>query len=457
MNRLPPWIQSSTRPTTDEVERVVGAFDPQLARFARDATAPTAFELASLRRREPRRRANPSLTALAVVLAGAAAMGLLWMEPESLVVTERPIEAGIYRVTTAEDLSPILGVWVQGEGSVEVEPDGRLALDGDLLLTVTAPVVFEVGEETFTAGDAIVWVDGTGLRIAAGRVEGAGRVWTAGERWTLPDAVVAIGPSELLPEPLQEPAPEPQVRSPEVLQPPVGREAAPVREIRPPQEITPQQEIAPSQEIAPPQEIAPLPEVAPVPVLRAPEPAPPGPGPSPIAPATAPVPPNDVTSAALGWRDVLIRLEQGGTADDRIAALRSYQVRYPDSPFEPEAEALMLLIPGAQGEPRARLGDLERWLGRNPDAARSVEVHALAARIAREGLQDCGRAAPHDRVVAAATSGASRAKAQAFLGLCEIASGRPVEGQALLDGVDPGLLDPALRRAVVEARRGSDP
>lgn len=434
MNRLPPWVRSSTRPTTDEIDRVIGELDPELARFARDATAPSAHEIALLRRREPRRSPNGSLTALAVVLAGAMAMGLLWMEPESLVVTERPMEAGIYRVTTADELTPILGVWVKGEGSVEVGSDGRLGLAGDLLLTVTAPVSFDVGHETFSADDAIVWVDGTGLRVAAGQIEGAGRVWTAGERWTFPEAAVALGRPAM----------------PPVMPGVVETPSAPPERVEVEEAPTPAPVIAPTPEPIRPPEVAVRTPDLPTAIPDLPPATPVAPVPA----APAPAVPDEALAAALGWRDVLIRLEKGGTRDDRIAALRSYRTRYPESPFDPEAEALMLLIPGADGDPRARLGDLERWLGRNPSAARSVEVHALAARIAREGLQDCAKSAPHDRAVAAGTSGAPRAKAEAFLGLCEIASGRSTEGRALLDAVDTDLLDPALRRAVADARSG---
>src|SRR5262249_14273210 len=155
-------------------------------------------------------------------------------------------------------------------------------------------------------------------------------------------------------------------------------------------------------------------------------------------PETA-APPADPSVAA--WSAVLLLLEQHGPRGQTVEALDRFLAAYPDSRFAPEASALLLLVRGTSGPPGPTMEALEAWIAANPGHPRRLEIEALAGSVARDGLRDCTRAMPHDRIVAERASGAVRARSQAFLGLCLVEVGKREEGLGVLDEVDVTQLD----------------
>ena len=171
----------------------------------------------------------------------------------------------------------------------------------------------------------------------------------------------------------------------------------------------------------------------------------------PLAPPAAPVRPD-----VADWAAVLAVLETDATRETRLATVRAFLAshsggRSPGSPFVVEAESLALLL-ADPADPVGALAEVEAWLARHPDAGRAAELHAFAARTARDGLQDCARAEPHDRAVAATGPAGLAAEARAFLGLCAAADGRDADAAAWFGAVDRDQLPAALRRAVDRAQ-----
>jgi hypothetical protein len=394
---LPPWIRESTTPDPEEVAGVSTPVDPAVLGAVRAATAPTASEVARLRARPPRRGWSPLWLGAPVVLA-LTLLTARWTLPQ-LAIDGAPDGAdGAWVMAADVPLEVLPGVWVEGRGAARVA-DGRLRLDGILRVDARAPVTFEVGAARFSTDGAELHVAGDGLAVVRGTVRAPdGRFLVAGDRWT--PGVVAAAP-EAVPTEL------PTVVAPRRVP------------VRPP----------------------PAPAAAP-------EPAAP---PAPVPPSSDPAPAPPVPVAVADWRAILDAREAGLSGAALVARLDGHLGAHPTSPFAGEA-ADWAALERASSEPAPRaLAALEGRLA-SGSATRVLELHAAAAFVAREGLRDCGRAAPHDGWVAEHGTERQRATARAFLGLCALRDGRTADAARWLEGVDERALDAELRAAVGRAR-----
>jgi hypothetical protein len=129
----------------------------------------------------------------------------------------------------------------------------------------------------------------------------------------------------------------------------------------------------------------------------------------------APARPRRADPSVIAYNLLLDQLDAGAAPEDAYDGLDGYVAAWPRSPF-------------------------------------AVEAHEQAARIAREQLQDCVRALPHDRAVAAATTGRRHARATAWVALCAQSTGELDVARAAFGELDGGALDPWLAARVAAAR-----
>ncbi|MEQ1566278.1 MAG: hypothetical protein ABMA64_11620 [Myxococcota bacterium] len=198
-------------------------------------------------------------------------------------------------------------------------------------------------------------------------------------------------------------------------------------------------------------------QIEPYLTAAAPEPIPVvevSPGAAPAVDAEPVAPPPQV-ELDRDWLAVVELVERRGPVAARLEALRTYIATHPGTRWVPEAEAQLLLL-DPSGDPGERLAAVERWLDAHPSGPRILDLEALAARIARDGLRDCAKARPHDVAVAERGSPSQRSRAAAFLALCSVGT-NPADALSWLERVDDAALDPALKARVDQARALLDP
>lgn len=213
------WPADATRPTEDEVQRMIEG-DPSLSASMREATRPTDAEVTSLQRRLAASRTSVPAAAWrrpALALAFATAAVLWWValrDPSPAVPLPAPVEVTRFAYSAA------------GSGSHQAERDAeglRVVHDGELTYTV-APL--PPGERfRVVAGVVEVVVVGTVFRVTEhdvddvevvvteGRVEVRSRsgsvLLEAGESWRSPGvpAPVPVPGPALSPVAVPRPAP----------------------------------------------------------------------------------------------------------------------------------------------------------------------------------------------------------------------------------------------------------
>jgi hypothetical protein len=191
-----------------------------------------------------------------------------------------------------------------------------------------------------------------------------------------------------------------------------------------------------------------------------PRPAPPAPEPPAEAPPPAAVPPPEqptppVAEDAAAFRS--IQDDRGGDPAALVTEIDAFLHVFPRSRFAADAGALRLGARARIGDPAHVVDEAEAWLAAYPADARRAEIHALAGRLARDGLHDCARALPHDRAAADGLSGRARAIAATWSGLCAVATGDRARGLRELQRVDAAALPPELARARADALARPDP
>lgn len=390
MSRWPDWIRRALEPTPAEL-------DPgppeDLLEIARAATAPLDDELMALRAPP-----YPSAVRLAIpwtalwggLALAAAVLLLVWLwpapAPELGVGTELALSGATHQLGPSIQLRGIgtasveartatgARVRVQGGGvRFDVDPNGPqralVVLAGEVEVSVRG-TVFDV---FYVHERAAVHVVRGSVQVRAAGVE---QVLEAGQSWSeeVPEAeVVAVAPPP--------PAPEP---------------VCPVC-------------VAPAPVASPAVAEAPL-EVEPEPPLDLPPPVPP----------------------ALQFAELLDRAEAEDRAGPLLGAIDQFLEDHPTSALGEEAEALRLEV-GARIRPAQHVvHDIDVFLEARPAAGRRTSLLELRATLQRAQLHDCGAALPSYEALARESTGQTRARAEAWRGLCALQLGRTEEARAAL-------------------------
>lgn len=413
---------------------------------ARRATEPTGAEVDGLLRalrEQPQRRFRLDLRIALAAAAAALVVGLLLHEPHygdapAPGARVELAEVGALRlgpsisltgdasliVTSASHRGTVVTL-TEGTVQAEVDPSGAwrsFAVRAPQEVTVrVVGTVFSVSWDAEEGRGAVAVERG---RVAVEGPEGD-RAVAAGERWTWggPEAVpqVAPGPAaEEAPEVVEPEVVEPEVEQPEVEGPRI--EAPQVARIPP----------------APAPQATPEPE--PLAVVDPMEPA------DEPAPTTAEAAPRDY-SDHLAFN----RVDQA-TGPERLALAEAFLARYPDSALAPSVEAIR--VEALAGErPEEALQRAEAWLVAHPNHPDRRLLLSLAAPIARDDLQDCGRALPWYRELVRMHEGGAEATNLSWAALCAAELQDPEAG-ALLDAALAHPQSPrALRPALKQARR----
>ncbi len=107
----------------------------------------------------------------------------------------------------------------------------------------------------------------------------------------------------------------------------------------------------------------------------------------------------------------------GMPAGQRLVGLEDFLARFPDSAYVAEVRALRVEALAEAGRPVEALAAAERFLDLHPDDPRRPQVRWLEATVARDRLQDCGRALPAYAELAAA-AGPFQADAARYVEVC---------------------------------------
>lgn len=448
-------IRDALEPTAAEVDRLVKPLDPKIVAWAADATAPSAAEVAALR---PIRAPAVAWPRLVVggggLLALAAAVALAIRVPDVQEVGPGvPIGATFHlegagaRIDHAVSLMGVADVRVVTVSPTMTEVE---IVQGAVAFEHMAPrrLVVRAGDVVIEADDArfeIVALAGS-VEVTVARGDAVarvgGRTWTVaeGERWRWPvEAVAAAGAPDLpLAVPLaivEVPAPPPAVSVPPAVAakaPPVAAEAPSA----PPAPSAPGVAAVapPAPPVAPSVAVAVGPVASPVAAAASAAP--------PVAPAEgsvafAVVPPVRPVAGSVAGVDpaallagIVERWRAGASVSATITELDRLLAAHPTSPAAEDAMALRLRLRVDEGPPQAALAEMEAWLSLSPRSPRRAEVVGLAGALAREQLNDCGRALPHYRELAATTGAPD---AHAWHGLCAIRERRPDEGKPALE------------------------
>lgn len=409
---------------------------------ARRATEPSQAEVDGLLRalrEQPQRRFQLDLRIALSAAAAALVVGLLLHEPN---YGDAPgpgarvelAEAGALRlgpsisltgdasliVTSASERGTVVTL-TDGTVQAEVDPTGAwrtFAVRAPEGVTVrVVGTVFSVSWDAEEERGAVAVERG---RVAVEGPEGD-RAVAAGERWTWggPGAATQVAASPVAEE------------APEVVEPEEPEDEA--LRVEPP-------EAPEAAQVAP----APRPQATPEPERLAVV--------DPMEPADEPAP----TSAEAAPRDysdhlAFNRVDQA-TGPERLALAEAFLTRYPDSVLAPSVEAIR--VDALAGErPEEALQRAEAWLAAHPNHPDRRLLLSLAAPIARDDLQDCGRALPWYRELVRMHEGGAEATNLSWAALCAAELQDPEAG-ALLDAALTHPQSPrALRPALKQARR----
>jgi hypothetical protein len=173
---------------------------------------------------------------------------------------------------------------------------------------------------------------------------------------------------------------------------------------------------------------------------------------TPVPPAAAPAPVAAPDPAAIAeYKGILDRLDAGASPSTSVADLDGFLARWPRSPLASEASAVRVTLRVGSAPAADALREAEAWIADHPTSPRRVDMLELAATLARDQLRDCERALPLYRMLALDATGPAQSRAEAWRGLCAVATDRPLEGQAALGRAVGGEIDAPLREAVLDA------